>query len=126
MQKKCRLLHYKKYELSNLYFLEIFIPFHSTSLFAYSLKILKKLSFSDVFRRYRKRPVAWNGLSNYQWILLFQFWMLFHELNLFLKKSFILKLGDTVRIWGDHLIKACKTAVLKISKNSLKRFLWLV
>ena len=37
-------------------------PFHATGLFRCSRKTLENLRFSDVFRRYRKRPVAWNGL----------------------------------------------------------------
>ena len=39
-------------------------PFHATGLFRYSLKTSKNQNqrFSDVFRGYRKRPVAWNVL----------------------------------------------------------------
>ena len=37
--------------------------FHATVLFQYSLKISKNLWLSDVFKGYRKRPVAWNGLT---------------------------------------------------------------
>ena len=37
-------------------------PFHTTGLFLCPLKITKNYKFSDVFRRYRNRPVAWNGL----------------------------------------------------------------
>ena len=36
--------------------------FHATGLFLYSLKT-ENLWFSDVFRGYRKRPVALNGLK---------------------------------------------------------------
>ena len=39
-------------------------PFHATCPFRYSLKT-ENLWFSDVFRGYRKRPVAWNGLINF-------------------------------------------------------------
>ena len=42
--------------------LTVINPFHSTGLFLYPLKILKKQRFCDVFRGYRKRPVAGNGL----------------------------------------------------------------
>ena len=35
---------------------------HATGHFLCPLKTSEKLWFSDVFRRYRKRPVAWNGL----------------------------------------------------------------
>ena len=45
-------------------------PFHTTSLFLYPLKTSKNLCFSDVFRGYRKRPVAWNGLRNVILILI--------------------------------------------------------
>ena len=38
-------------------------PFHATGLFRYPLKTSENQSFSDVFRGYRKRPVAWNGLN---------------------------------------------------------------
>ena len=37
-------------------------PFHATGFFWYPLKTSENLWFSDVFRGYRKRPVAWNGL----------------------------------------------------------------
>ena len=37
-------------------------PFHATDLFLYPLKISKNLWFSDVFKGYRKRSVACNGL----------------------------------------------------------------
>ena len=37
-------------------------PFHATGLLLHLLKILENLWFSDVFRGYGKRPVAWNGL----------------------------------------------------------------
>ena len=37
-------------------------PFHVTGLFLYSLKTSEYLRFSDVFKGYRKRQVAWNGL----------------------------------------------------------------
>ena len=36
--------------------------FHATGLFRCPLKTSENLWFSDVFRGYRKRPVAWNGL----------------------------------------------------------------
>ena len=37
-------------------------PFHATRLFRYPLKTSENQRFPDVFRGYRKRPVAWNGL----------------------------------------------------------------
>ena len=37
-------------------------PFRATSLFRYPQKISGNQKFSDVFRRYRNRLVAWNGL----------------------------------------------------------------
>ena len=37
-------------------------PFHATDLFWYPLKTSENLWFSDVFRGYQKRLVAWNGL----------------------------------------------------------------
>ena len=39
-------------------------PFHATGLFLYPLKTLENLWFPDVFRGYRRSPVAWNGLSS--------------------------------------------------------------
>ena len=36
--------------------------FHATGLFLYLLKKSENIWFSGVFRGYRKRPVAWNGL----------------------------------------------------------------
>ena len=43
-------------------FLFLFNSFHATGLFLYLLKTSENLWFSDVFRRYRKRPMAPNGL----------------------------------------------------------------
>ena len=37
-------------------------PFHVTSLFLYPLRTSQNQRFSNIFREYRKRPVAWNGL----------------------------------------------------------------
>ena len=37
-------------------------PFHVSGLFLYPLKTSENLWFSDVFKDYRKRPDAWNGL----------------------------------------------------------------
>ena len=37
--------------------------FHTTDLFQYPLKASENQRFSDVFRVYRKRPVAWNTLK---------------------------------------------------------------
>ena len=45
-------------------------PFHATGLFRYPLKTSEKQRFSDVFRGYRKRPAAWNGLILCFWKLL--------------------------------------------------------
>ena len=42
--------------------LPVINPFHATSLFQYLLKTSENHWFSDVFRGYQKRPVAWNGL----------------------------------------------------------------
>ena len=41
---------------------DLFNPFYATGLFLYPLKASENLWFSDVFKKYRKRPVAWNGL----------------------------------------------------------------
>ena len=38
------------------------IPFHATGLILYPLKTSENQMFSDVFRGYRKRSVAWNRL----------------------------------------------------------------
>ena len=48
--------------LTDSLFLTLVIPFYATGLFLYPLKTSKNLWLSDVFRGYRKRPVAWNGL----------------------------------------------------------------
>ena len=40
-----------------------FNTFHATRLFQYPRKTSENQRFSDVFREYQKRPVAWNGLS---------------------------------------------------------------
>ena len=44
-------------------------PFHTTDLFWYPLKTSENLWFSDVFRGYQKRSVAWNGLT-VSWMVL--------------------------------------------------------
>ena len=41
-------------------------PFYATDLFWYPLKTSENQRFSDVFRGYQKRPVAWNGLKKAQ------------------------------------------------------------
>ena len=49
---------------------------HATGLFLQPLKRSENLWFSDVFRRHRKRPVAWDGLmpkTRNNWILLGQY-----------------------------------------------------
>ena len=53
------------YEKSGFYvdFLSQFNLFRATGLFPYPLKTSGNQRFSDVFRGYRKRPVAWNGLT---------------------------------------------------------------
>ena len=38
-------------------------PFHATDLFWYPLKTSENQRFSDVFRGYQKRSVAWNGFE---------------------------------------------------------------
>ena len=40
-------------------------PFHATGLFLYPLKKSEKQRFSDVFRGYRTKPVAWKKLSKF-------------------------------------------------------------
>ena len=40
-------------------------PFHATGLFLYPQKKSEKLWFSDIFRKYRRRPVVGNGLGCY-------------------------------------------------------------
>ena len=40
-------------------------PFHVTGILWYPLKPSENQRFSDAFKGYRKRPVAWNGLSVY-------------------------------------------------------------
>ena len=51
----------KKYAFKNNW-TNFFNPFHATGLFLYNLKISENLWFSDIFREYRKRPVALNYL----------------------------------------------------------------
>ena len=43
----------------NLDFVIFINPFHATGLFLYPTKTLENQVFSDVFRGYIKRPVAW-------------------------------------------------------------------
>ena len=44
----------------------MFNAFHDTGLFLYPLKTSENQRFSDVFKRYRKRPIAWNGLKKFR------------------------------------------------------------
>ena len=37
-----------------------FNPFHAAGIFLYPLRIPENQRFSDIFRGYRKRPLAWN------------------------------------------------------------------
>ena len=46
-----------------LWFILFVNPFHVTGVILYPLKTSENLWFSDIFRGYRKRPVAWNGLT---------------------------------------------------------------
>ena len=48
------------YRKSQKDFLTHINPFHATDLFLYPQKTLETYRFSDVFRGYRKRPVAFN------------------------------------------------------------------
>ena len=56
-----------------IFFWKLFNPFHATGLFLYPLKTSKNLRFSDVFRGYRKRPMAWNGLNSLMQNISFDF-----------------------------------------------------
>ena len=68
--KKCKKMclkqkHYRGYLFSsNIFPLckchKYFNSFYTTSLFLYSLKTLENQKLSDVFRRYRNKPVSWN------------------------------------------------------------------
>ena len=49
------------------FWLSLINSFHATVLFLYPLKISENFWFSDVFRGYRKRPVAWNRLTWIKW-----------------------------------------------------------
>ena len=53
------------YVLKKLAFLKVLLkvnPFHASAFFLYPLKITENLSFSDVFRRHRKREYTRNRL----------------------------------------------------------------
>ena len=61
--KETKQFIYKGNQLTVFYmmtalFINSFNPFHATNLFLYPLKTSENLRFSDVFRGYRKRPVA--------------------------------------------------------------------
>ena len=78
--------------------LQFINPFHATGLFRYPLKISQNQMFSDVFRGYRKRPVAWNELNDKSKIL------------------FFIKFGDCMLISGQKQPPEVfyKKAILKI------------
>ena len=64
-----------------LAFKKPFKPFHATGLFLYTLKISENLWIPDVFRGYRKRPVAWNGLKQVKQLTRFNYFsiQLYHK-----------------------------------------------
>ena len=68
-------------------------PFDATDLFWYPLQTLKHLWFSDVFRGYQKRSVAWNGLISSSRRAIDK-----HKSNNRIKHSIILK-------WQKKIIK---------------------
>ena len=51
----------RKFDLEKVTTDKSFNPFHATPRFLYPLKTSENQGFSDVFRGYIKRPVAWNG-----------------------------------------------------------------
>ena len=57
LDRKCKLKEHKTFIKPPGNLLN---PFHATDLFLYPRKTSENLRFSDVFRGYRKRPVAWN------------------------------------------------------------------
>ena len=81
-----------EYSFSNIVFLlEPIKLFHATGLFLYPLKLLENQRSSDVFRGYKNRAVAWNGLmpqkklQRPQW----HFHIFFMILECFLKKKMV-------------------------------------
>ena len=52
----------------NLYKPGLIKPSRAIGLFLYTLKASENLWFSDIFRRYRKKLVAWNGLVVNKWV----------------------------------------------------------
>ena len=61
------------YRLIGFYMIKAFIfnPFHAIDLILYPLKTSENQRLSDVFKEYRKRQEAWNGLmdsaENHDW-----------------------------------------------------------
>ena len=51
-----------------------FNPFHATSFLLYPLKTIQKIWFFDIFRGYRKRPVARKKLTNFAKNSIFEVW----------------------------------------------------
>ena len=43
-------------------------PFRAINHFLYPLKTSENLWFSDAIRGYRKKPMAWNGLTGFCWM----------------------------------------------------------
>ena len=66
-------------------------PYHATGFFIYFLKAKKNLLFSDVFKKYRKKLVTWNGLKHlmhkFYDIMYKSVWTKTIYINLFEKKS---------------------------------------
>ena len=65
LKRNLKCLRKKKFALYitfNTFMKTLFNPYHATGLLLYLLKTSGNQRFFDVFRLYKKRPVAWNGL----------------------------------------------------------------
>ena len=78
-------------------------PFHATCLFRYPLKTSENRRFSDVFRGYRMRPVAWNGSKM---MINSLYFLLIKNLKKTLRSLFVdgvQLLKATEPLWGDSI-----------------------
>ena len=95
------------------FWLTHFMSLH-TGLFLYSQKTTENQRFSDIFRGYRKRPVAWNRLI----ICLFSVSMMLSTdviQNYLVSLEKISQLGNV-----DSVLSSFLTSETKVEKGSLK------
>ena len=78
-------------------------PFHATGPFQHPLKTTENRRFTDVFRGYWKRPVAWKGLT------------VLHVSYCFIHTSFV---AFSIKHWSVAIIASFKASDASVKKLS--------